>query len=90
MKYMWLQRTLKFAERFCFSLRSYAHSAVDIEMIQATGSSSIFCCPPSITQPATPPCTFPGYGVRVRAGADHRAGGMAEGAGEKGINDFSE
>jgi len=59
-------------------------------MIPATGSSSIFCHPPSITQPAPPSCTFSGYGVRVRAGADHRAGGVAEGAGEKGINDFSE
>ena len=34
--------------------------------------------------------TLPEYGVRVPAGADYRAGCVAEGAGEKGINDFSE
>jgi len=27
---------------------------------------------------------LPGYGVRASAGADYRAGGVAEGAGEEG------
>ena len=76
------------AERFFVSLCSYTHSAVDIEMIPATGSSLIFCRPPSIAQHATPPCTFPGYGVHIRAGAGYRAGSLARSAGDEGIDDF--
>jgi len=47
-------------------------------MIPATISSSISRRPLSITQPVPPPCTLPGFGVRVRPG------GVAGGAGEEG------
>ena len=42
----------------------------------------------SLTVP--PPCTLSGYGVRVRAGADYRAGGVAGGAGEKKVGEERE
>ena len=44
--------------------------------------------PPSFTPLAPLLCTLPGFGVRASAGADYRAGGVTESAGEEWISNF--
>ena len=68
-KPLWTQR---FAEHFCFSLRSSAHSAVDIEMIPA----------PLVLQ-SSASLHLSWIRCSDSAGADNRAGGVAGGAGEE-------
>ncbi|MCJ7541293.1 MAG: hypothetical protein MUO88_16715, partial [Desulfobacterales bacterium] len=47
---------------------------------------TLSCRAPSFIQPAPPLCTLHGFDFRVSAGVDYRIGDVAEGAGEKRLN----